>query len=220
MWTRLSRLGPLTGVAFSLLAIAGMAIAKSPPGARASGAKVLAFYQANGTRAKTADILIVAGFACFLLFAGSLRTHLRSSDGADGLSAVLMAGAAVLTVGAAVFFGADFVLAMTPATAAPAAAQAINMLALHLVLPLSVGGLVFGLAAGVAIARWASLPRWLGWAVILIGILLASPALIVGIVALALWTAIASVLVWRRGARKAEVGRVEARPDYVTADRQ
>ena len=50
MWTRLGRLGPLTGVAFALLAIAGMAIAKSPPGASAGGAKVLAFYRANGTR--------------------------------------------------------------------------------------------------------------------------------------------------------------------------
>ena len=39
---------------------------------------------------------------------------------------------------------------------------------------------MFGLATGVAIARWASLPRWLGWAVILIGIALASPALISG----------------------------------------
>ena len=116
MWTRLSRLGPLTGVAFSLLTIAGMAIAKSPPGASAGGAKVLAFYRANGTQAKTADILIVAGFACFLLFAGSLYAYLRRTDGADGLSAVLVAGAAVLTAGAATFFGADFVLAMMPAT--------------------------------------------------------------------------------------------------------
>ena len=78
------------------------------------------------------------------LFAGSLRTHLRATDGAEGLSAVVLAGAAVLTAGAAVYFGADFVLAMMPATIAPPAAQALNMLALYLVLPLSAGGLVFG----------------------------------------------------------------------------
>jgi hypothetical protein len=92
------------------------------------------------------------------------------------------------------------VLAMMPATTAPAAAQALNLLALYLVLPLSAGGLVFGLAAGTVIARSAALPRWLGWAAILIGISLATPALIVGIAALALWTAAVAILMWRRGA--------------------
>ncbi|MGH3140036.1 MAG: hypothetical protein ACRDQE_09895 [Gaiellales bacterium] len=181
-----------------------MLAASSPPGASAGGAKVIAFYQANTTHAKTSDILITVGFAFFLLFAGSLRTHLRGTAGAEGLSAVLLAGAAVLTAGAAVYFGADFVLAMMPATIDPAAAQALNMLALHLVLPLSAGGLVFGLAAGVAIARWASLPRWLGWTAILIGIALASPALIVGVAALALWTATVSILVFRRATTAAD----------------
>jgi len=78
---------------------------------------------------------------------------------------------------------------------------------------------VFGLAAGVAIARWAPLPRWLGWAVILIGIALASPAVIVGIVALALWTATVGILVWRRGARPAPVGTPEGRPGYAAMGR-
>jgi hypothetical protein len=219
MWTRLSRLGPLTGVAFSVLAIAGMLIASTPPGASAGGARVLAFYRANGTQARTSDILIVVGFAFFLLFAGSLRTYLRGTDGAEGLSAVLLAGAAVLTTGAAVFFGGDFVLAMMPATITPSAAQALNMLALYMVLPLSAGGLVFGLAAGVAIARWAPLPRWLGWAVILVGITLASPAVIVGIAALALWTATVGILVWRRGVRAAAAGTAEGRPGYAAIGR-
>ena len=128
---------------------------------------------------------------------------------------MLLAGAAVLTAGAAVFFGADFVLAMMPATIAPPAAQALNMLALYLVLPLSAGGLVFALAAGVAIVRWASLPRWLGWAVILIGIALASPALILGIVALALWTATVSVLIWRRGAQGIAIDKLDSRSGYA-----
>jgi hypothetical protein len=219
MWTRLRRLGPLTGVAFALLVFAGMAIAKSPPGASASGARVVAFYHANATQAKAADTLIVAGFAFFLLFAGSLRTYVRATDGAEGVSTVALAGAAVLTAGAGVYFGADFVLAMMPATIAPPAAQALNMLALYLVLPLSAGGLVFGLAAGAAIARRARLPRWLGWAIILIGFALASPALILGILALALWTATASILIWRRTPRTTQNDTVGSLPGYATVDR-
>jgi hypothetical protein len=215
MWTKLSRLGPLTGVAFALLTLAGMLTASSPPGASAGGAKVIAFYRANATQAKTSDILIMVGFAFFLVFAGSLRTHLRGTDGAEGLSAVLLAGAAVLTAGAAVFFGADFVLAMMPGTIAPSAAQALNMLALYLILPLSAGGLVFGLAAGVAIARWSPVPRWLGWAVMLIGLALASPALIVGIAALALWAAAVGIVIWRREVKAPAVGSAEGRPGYA-----
>ncbi len=212
MWIRLSRLAPLTGVAFALLSIAGMLTANSPPGASAGGARVLAFYRAHGTQAMVSDILIVVGFAFFTLFAGSLRTYLRDTDAADGVTAVLLAGAAVLTAGAAIFFGADFVLATMPATVAPPAAQALNMLALYMVLPLSAGGLVFGLAAGVATVRWAPLPRWLGWAAALIGIALASPAVIAGIAGLALWTITVSILIWRRGVRAATVAAAEGRP--------
>jgi hypothetical protein len=215
MWTRLSRLGSLTGVAFALLTIAGMAIAQSPPGASASGVRVLAFYQTHSTAAMTADILIVTGFGFFLLFAGSLRTHLRSQDRAEGPGTTLVAGAAVLTAGAAVYFGSDFVLANMPATIAPPAAQALNMLALYLVLPVAVGGLVFGLAAGVAIIRSACVPRAFGWAVIVVGIALASPGLILGIVALALWTAALSVLVWRHSASRTSADTGEARPGYA-----
>jgi hypothetical protein len=219
MWIRLSRLAPLTGVAFALLSIAGMLTANSPPGASAGGARVLAFYRAHGTQAKVSDILIVVGFAFFTLFAGSLRTYLRDTDAAEGVTAVLLAGAAVLTAGAAIFFGADFVLATMPATVAPPAAQALNMLALYMVLPLSAGGLVFGLAAGVAIVRWAPLPRWLGWAAALIGIALASPAVIAGIAGLALWTITVSILIWRRGVRAATVGAAEGRPAHSAIGR-
>ena len=50
---------------------------------------------------------------------------------------------------------------------------------------------------------------------ILIGIPLASPALILGIVALALWTATVSILVWRRAARATAADTLEARPGYT-----
>jgi hypothetical protein len=42
------------------------------------------------------------------------------------------------------------------------------------------------------------LPTWLGWAAIVIGILTAAPAGLLGIVALIFWTATISVLVFRR----------------------
>ena len=179
MLERMSRLGPLTGVVFSLLAIAGFATAQKPPGAKAGGAQVVAFYQVHGSNQKVADLLLMLAFAVFLFFAGALREHLRRTPGTEGLGAVLLAGAAVLTAGAALFFGCDFALASAPADLAPAAAQALNVLALYLVLPVMAGG--FSCSAwrerpGRSL-RWAPLPRWLGWVAIAIGVGLATPAL-------------------------------------------
>jgi hypothetical protein len=139
-------------------------------------------------------------FAFFLLFAGALRNDLRRTPSARALSSVVLAGAAALTVAATVYFGLDYALATVPSHLDPAAAQALNILALKLFLPVSGAGLVFGIASGLAILRGASLPAWLGWAAIAIGIVTATPAGLLGLAAFILWTAIVSVLVWRRSA--------------------
>jgi hypothetical protein len=60
--------------------------------------------------------------------------------------------------------------------------------------------LVFGIASGLAILRGAELPGWLGWAAIAIGIVTATPAGLLGLAALILWTSVVSVLVWKRSA--------------------
>ena len=159
---------------------------------------MIAFYEAHGSSAKTSDYLWMFSLAFFLLFAGSLRGYLRRTPSAATLSSVVLAGAAVLTAGGCVYFGFDFALASVPSHLAPAAAQALNVLALKLFLPVSAGGLVFGIASGIAILRGAQLPNWLGWAAIVIGIATATPAGLIGLVAFIFWTATVSILIWKR----------------------
>jgi hypothetical protein len=207
---RLSRLTPLTGVVFAVLAAAAFVTAPGAPGATASGGRVIAFYEAHGSSAQASDYLWMFAFAFLLLFAGSLREYLRRSQAAEALSSLLLAGAAVLAAGATVYFGFDFALATVPSHLAPAAAQALNVLALKLFLPVSAGGLVFGIASGLAILRGAQLPKWLGWLAIVIGIVTATPAGLVGIVAFIFWTAIVSVLIWRRSGAEVETPRAVA----------
>jgi hypothetical protein len=165
---------------------------------------VIAFYDAHGSSAQASDYLWMLAFAFLVLFAGSLRTFLRRTPGAEGPSAVVLAGAAVMAAGAGVYFGFDYTLASSSGHLAPAAAQALNVLALKLFLPLSAGGFVLGVASGVAILRAALLPKWLGWVAIAIGIATVTPAGLLGIVALIFWTATVSVLVWRRGGSAVE----------------
>jgi hypothetical protein len=196
--SRLSRLTPLTGVVFAVLAAAAFATAAGAPSTTASGGRVIAFYEAHGSSAQASDYLWMLAFAFLLLFAGSLRSFLRRAPAAEALSSLVLAGAAVLAAGAGVYFGFDYTLATTSGHLAPAAAQALNVLALKLFLPVSAGGFVFGIASGLAILRGAQLPKWLGWLAILIGLATVTPAGLAGIVALIFWTAIVSVLVWRR----------------------
>jgi hypothetical protein len=207
---RLSRLAPLTGVAFSALAAAAFATAAGAPSSTAGGERVIAFYEAHGSSAQASDYLWMLAFAFLLLFAGSLRAFLRRTPATEALSSLVLAGAAVLAAGAGVYFGFDYTLATTSGRLAPAAAQALNVLALKLFLPVSAGGFVFGIASGLAILRGAQLPKWLGWLAIVIGIATVTPAGLLGIVGFIFWTAIVSVLVWRRRESSSQALRPEA----------
>ena len=196
MSDRLGRLAPLTGVVFAVLAVAAFGTASGAPSESASGERVIAFYEAHGLSAKTSDYLWMFALVFFLLFAGSLRGYLHGAPAV--LSSSVLAGAAVLTAGGCVYFGLDYALATVPGHLAPAAAQALNVLALKLFLPVSAGGLVFGIASGLAILRGAELPKWLGWAAIVIGIATATPAGLIGLVGFIFWVATVSILIWKR----------------------
>jgi hypothetical protein len=197
---RLVRLAPLTGVVFAALAVVAFASSQAPPGSKASGASVIAFYKAHSAGQQRSDYLWFLAFTFLLLFAGCLRSYLRRTPAAEALGALALAGAAVLTAGATVYFGFDYALAVVPRNLDPAAAQTLNVLALNLSFPFAAGGCVFGIASGLAILRGALLPKWLGWVAIAVAIVMASPAALIGLVLLIVWTAIVSVLIFRRSA--------------------
>lgn len=195
MVNRLARLVPFTGVLFALLVLAGMATAQPPPDVHASGDKVLAFSKLHASSQRTADGLIIMGCVFFVLFAGALRGYLRKSPRAEAASTVALVGAGMMTVGAAVYIGLDFASNAAPNELAPAAAQALNVLALQLVFPLTAGAIIFGLSIGAAILRSGLLPAWLGWVAVVIGIV---PLWILQVLLLCLWAIAVSIILYRR----------------------
>lgn len=198
MVTRLDRFAPLTGVVYALLTLFAFGTASGAPSNSASGAKVIAFYKSHHTSARVSDTLWMVAFAFLVLFAGTLRSHVRRKGSADALSSSLLAGAAVFAAGAVVYFNFDLTLAVVPQHLAPAAAQALNVLALNMALAPSAGGFVFGVTAGLAIIRGGALPSWLGVLAILIGVIAITPGFIVSLLLFALWAAIAGIVMWRR----------------------
>lgn len=192
---RWSRLAPLTGIVFAVLGV--VAFASGQGVTPTDGPGLLAFFATHGTASQVSDLLWTFSFVFFVFFAGSLSGYLRRSPAAEGLSHIVLAGAAIMTVGAIAYFNYDFALAASLTNLAPAAAQALNVLATQLALPFGAGGLVFGIASGLAILRGAALPKWLGWFALVGGLAMAVLWLL-GIFFIFIWTAIVSVLIWKR----------------------
>lgn len=192
---RLIRFAPLTGLVYAVLSFVAFATASGAPKAGDSGAKVIAFYNSHGSSARASDQLWVLAFVFFVFFAATVCSR-GGGTPTGGLRWVVASGAAVLMAGAAVYFGFDFVLASSRSDLTPTAAQAINLLALKLFFPVGAGGLIFGVGAGLMIVRGSLLPRWLGWAAIAVGV--ATVTGVPGLMLLAIWSAVASILFFRR----------------------
>jgi len=204
MATNSARFWPLTGVLFGVLGLAGFASAPGAPAQSATGDAIQAFYRQHGAAARTADTLLALAACALVVYAGHLRATLRPT--AEAVSAVMLAGAAILAAGSAAYFGFDFTLAGSAGDVGGPAAQALNALALGMYLPVAVGGLVFGLATGVAILRSDRLPRWTGYAAVVLGLVAGSPLGILGLAGLFLWAIVTGIVGSVRAQRRPTLG--------------
>ena len=200
MSDRLSRLAPLTGVIFAvLIVVAIISSGGETPDANASPAKVIAYYGTHRSEVETSAILFAFAFLFVVLFAGSLRSYMRRTAAAEGASAIVLAGAVLMAAGALAISGAEYGLAHRLYALTPATAQAVNFVVQELFLPLIGGAFLFAGASGLAILRGAQLPRWLGWVAIVLGIAaLVPPASFPALIGFVIWSAIVSILIYRR----------------------
>lgn len=200
MSDRLVRLAPLTGVVFALLSGVTFAITPSSPSAHANGAKVIAFYEDHRSVERVSVLIGVFALGFFMFFATALRGYLRRTRSVEGLGALVLAAAVLLTLGLAVSGGFAFALADAPDRLTPAAAQTLNLLDedVFFAMPLGIG--LFGIASGLAILRGAPLPNWLAWVAIVLGVVAFTPLFGLALVAVSLWVLVASILIFRRSA--------------------
>lgn len=178
MSNRWSRLAPLTGVVFAALVVGIFAASGTTPNSKASGAAVIAFYEAHRTRQRAVDILFAFAALFLVLFAGVLRSRFRRHS---GRGARLRRGGRREPVGARTQVWASIDLALTdvPNRLSVSAAQALNVLGNDFVFP--IGGCLFALAAAIVIA-----------------IAMVTPAFPIGLLGITIWTLITSILLWTR----------------------
>jgi hypothetical protein len=203
----LEQLAPLSGIAFAVLGVAGMAmVLPGSPDFVGPGDEYVRYYTQHDNDIIIGCIgLLLATFA-LAWFLGSVRRHLAQAEGGDGrLANVAFAGGAI---------GAAMLLGSTAARVGPAlrvddqgtiardVAVTLGDLAdilWGLAAPLGLGVLVA--ATAVVGLRYAGggVPRWLAWTSVPLAVLLVVPVISwLAIMVFPLWAVAMSVVIYRQ----------------------
>ena len=174
-----SRLMPLTGALFVLLAVIGFAVGGETPGIDGTPTEIRADYDNEGKHHLAAYLVALASVA-LLFFAGHWRAVLRTAEPRGRLANVALAGAAVAAAGflVAALIHSAVAEAAQEETFTDPGLQALNALDNWSFYPFSVGIAVFMLSSGIALV-WGrvAFPAWVGIAALVIGILQLVPFL-------------------------------------------
>ncbi|HEY3865199.1 MAG TPA: hypothetical protein VGL54_03835 [Solirubrobacteraceae bacterium] len=215
----MSRLGSLTGVLFAVLIVAAAISGGETPEANASAVKVIAYYGTHRSQIETSAILFAIAFLVIVLFAGSLRSYLRRTSSAEGLSALVLAGGVLMAVGAITGTAVEYGLAHNLHAISPTEAQTLNFISNEIFLPLLAGAFIFGVASGLAILRGAALPKWLGWVAIVLGIIVLIPPIgFPALIGFVLWSLIVSILMYQRDGAPAENAQAASSPGFAASE--
>ena len=196
--SRLERLAPLTGVLFTVFIVVGFVVGGETPDANASAAEILDHYKDRGPDFFVALTALLFASVTLLFFAGALRRHFAAT-GPDWLAGVVFGGAIVLAAGLGIFLSSQIALAEAADNGQEASLQALNILDQNNFGPVIVGLATMYLASAWHILASRSLPVWIGWLALLLGIVsVAGPLGFVAFLAFPIWVLIASIALFRR----------------------
>ncbi len=182
MSKQLERLAPLiTGALMIVFVLDGVHRDGSRTGVSdtASGRQVLAYFQAHYTRIGGAgfSLLLAAVFGTF--FYGFVRTHLSRAAQGQSAAAIGFGGALIFVTAALLEAGIDFAINDVGTHLDASTARVLNILQSDLNVFFIQGGLcILMLGFGTAMLRSRSMPQWLGWATVVIGIAAAAGPLV------------------------------------------
>jgi hypothetical protein len=186
---------PLAGVLFLVLVIVGGIVGGEPPSADDPVQEIVDYYLDDKDSIMVGALIGAIGVFFFLVFASYLRNVVRAQEGEGGLLAnVGFAGAIVLAVAAGIDGTILFALAETADDIEPTSVQTLQALWDNDFVPFVIGGGSFLLANGISIAISGALPKWLGWAAIVFGVVAFTPIGFVGFLGGALWILVASIV--------------------------
>jgi hypothetical protein len=193
---RLDRLAPLAGALFALAFAVGLLVSGDTPDTKASGATVISHYSDNGKILPGTLALVIAA-VLFVFFAGSLRTRLRDV-GSEGLAAVAFGGAVIYATALGIFAMSQIALLDAADLGNANVAQALNVIDNDNFFPAVIGLAVVLLASAWHVLATRSLPRWIGWSALVLGLLaVAGPAGFIAFLAFPVWVLAVAVTLFR-----------------------
>jgi hypothetical protein len=170
------RLPPLSGALAVVLIVASFAATATPPKQDAPTAEVVSFYTEHDTGQLVSASILSLGALLFLVFLGVLSATLRASSRRDPAWFLCYGGGIVFVVGLTIFAGLTIALGDISGDIDPSALRALHVLNQEMFFTVTIGAAGFLFGSGAAVLQGAPLPRWLGWAAIVIGVVAAVQA--------------------------------------------
>jgi hypothetical protein len=186
---------PLTGVGFVLLGIVSFIVGGEPKSADEPVGEIVEYYVDNKDSIQVAAFIGVAATLLLVFFGAYLRRVLRAA-GPEGeiLSLVSFLGLVVVAVGLAIDTTILIALSEAADDIDPVAVQSLQALWDNDFVPLALGVLMFLWATGLAVIRTGALPKWLGWVMVVLGVLGLTPIGFVAAIGAAILVLVLSIL--------------------------
>jgi len=186
---------PLTGVAFIVVAIVSFIVGGEPKSADEPVREVVDYYVDNKDSIQAAAFIGVAATLLLIFFGAYLRKVLQAgAPEGEMLSLVSFVGLVVVGVGFAIDTTIGFALAEAADDIDPVAVQSLQALWDNDFIPVMLGLLMFLWATGLSVIRSGVLPKWLGWVMVLLGILGVTPIGFVAFIGSAILVLVLSIL--------------------------
>jgi hypothetical protein len=195
------RFAPLTGIVFVVLLILAFVVVEGEtPDIDDSAQKITSFYHDDQGKHIAAVILVALSTIFLTVFAVSLREFLRLPGESDFWPTVALVGGAVAVAGFLVAAGIHFALIDGgDKNISPDAMVALNALDADdffgFATPLGI--MLLG-AGGATLRAGAALPKWMGWAAIVLFVVFFTPAGFAAFGLTGIWIIIASILMYQR----------------------
>ena len=206
-WTRLGGLG----IVYTALFVVANALIGNDPGTGASGSSVVHFYRSHKASEIAGVFALAVGVVAFSFFVASLRERLGRTEDNGLLATVVTAGGAIYVTGLLIMAALQVALVDAANDRLGGAAQTLNILGNDLWVPVVAGLSVLALATGVTALRSASLPKWLGWVSVVLGVLaLSGPIGGIAFLLAPVWTLIVGIVLLRGSAHSPAVASTTA----------
>src|SRR3984893_2893113 len=195
-------------VAVLLVPVAFVVVAGNTPNDKASADRVVSYYRGHLNANRVAALMVTIAAVLLVLFAARLWEVLRGDRlGAPVFPLAAFGGALIASTGLLLGAVVHFALVQAADQQFAASAQTLNVLDNNDFFAI-VGGLApLFLGAGIATVMRPVLPRWLGWAAIVIGILcLGGPIGFLGALLGLVWILVVGLVMFMRQDLAAVVG--------------